>query len=973
MKRILFLSFLIRLLPCSSFAQEYSYTHFDISDGLAGSTIYCITQDKSGFIWTGTETGVSRFDGTHFVTYTTKDGLPDVEILNMFADSKGRVWMAPFSKSICYYYNGRIYNQENDSLLMRIRLGENIQRFAEDKDGNILVQESRALQLIGREGQVVQFDSIGGKPITDCYAICRSQSGHFLIQEKNIVCELADRHFALIYSSSDLNFITHPAYVDLSSSFIVWRYRNAGACLFPFYKGKPIYFPFTYVKYKHLGWNIIGDSLIYRNELSGSLEYNIRTKKSRHFLPGKDVSKVFRDDEGNTWFTTLGSGLFRLNSDNFRNIKLGPVSSAANAVYMIRKVGKELLVGTGDNSVLKFRLPDLDRYVTTKIPGGDKGRVIYAERLQDRQMLFGTGNGIIKVGPSYYRIEIGVKSFFRMDNGELLFACSSGAFSIDPNGPRIIDTLWRERTTTIFYSKGMIYIGTMNGLYMIGKDKSTVDLGQKIPLFKKRISAIVESKDGTLWVSSYDDSGVVGYKDGRVTAVITTREGLSSDICRTMYTQGNYLWVGTDKGLNRITLNGMGYPVVQYTYRDGLASNVVNVIYADSPRVYVGTAAGVSFFDETDMNRSAGCRLLWLGIASSGNDRTKDTAHLELPYTGNNIRFEFVGISYKSVGEIRYRYRLSSLDTAWKESRQTFLDYPSLPSGDYKLQLIAQDKFGTQSNMLSLHFRVQTPFWRTTWFLCFLILCFLMLTWLLVSFRLRRIRKQQRERERLTRKMAEMEHTALKAQMNPHFIFNCLSSIQQLIFEKDEALANKYIVGLARLIRATLNNSSKPLISVQEEINYLSTYLTLEKLRFKEKMNFSIEVAPDIDQTATLIPPMLTQPYAENSMRHGLRHKTDGNGFISVELGIVGENLVVSIRDNGIGREKAALYKTREHIEYQSKGMVLTTDRIRMINALYDRRIEVQVVDLLEDGQPGGTLVILTLPLFHKTTQKLVM
>jgi LytS/YehU family sensor histidine kinase len=178
---------------------------------------------------------------------------------------------------------------------------------------------------------------------------------------------------------------------------------------------------------------------------------------------------------------------------------------------------------------------------------------------------------------------------------------------------------------------------------------------------------------------------------------------------------------------------------------------------------------------------------------------------------------------------------------------------------------------------------------------------------------------------------------------------------------------------LARLIRATLNNSSKPLISVQEEINYLSTYLTLEKLRFKEKMNFSIEVAPDIDQTATLIPPMLTQPYAENSMRHGLRHKTDGNGFISVELGIVGENLVVSIRDNGIGREKAALYKTREHIEYQSKGMVLTTDRIRMINALYDRRIEVQVVDLLEDGQPGGTLVILTLPLFHKTTQKLVM
>jgi hypothetical protein len=646
----------------------------------------------------------------------------------------------------------------------------------------------------------------------------------------------------------------------------------------------------------------------------------------------------------------------------------------ANAVYMIRKVGKELLVGTGNDMLLKFRLPDLGRYVSVKVPGGDKNRVVYAERLKDGRMIFGTSTSILTIGSSYLTvIQTGVKGFFRKDNGELLFPCSSGAFSIDPNHPRIIDTLWRERTTAIFYSKGTTYIGTMNGLYMITKDKSTVYLGQKIPLFRKRISAIVESKDGTLWVSSYNDAGVIGYKDGRVTAVITTREGLSSDICRTMAVQGNYLWVGTDKGLNRITLNGADYPVVQYTYHDGLASNVVNIIYADSPRVYVGTAAGVSLFDETKMNSGIGCRLLWLGISSSGVDRIKDTSHFELPYTNNNIHFEFVGISYKSAGEIRYLHRLSNLDTAWKESRLSFLDYPSLPFGEYNLQLMALDKFGTRSNVLTLHFKVQTPFWRTTWFLGCLILCFLLLTWLLVSLRLRRIRKQQRERELFTRKMAEMEHTALKAQMNPHFIFNCLSSIQQLIFEKDESLANKYIVGLARLIRATLNNSSKPLISVQEEINYLSTYLTLEKLRFKEKMNFSIEVAPEIDQAATLIPPMLTQPYAENSMRHGLRHKTDGNGYIRVELDIVGENLVVSIRDNGIGREKAAHYKTREHIEYQSKGMVLTTDRIRMINAVYEKRIEVQVIDLLEDGQPAGTLVILTLPLFHKTTQKLVM
>src|ERR1700683_2692228 len=94
----------ILLTGQKAFPQEYSYTHYDITEGLAGTKAYCMTQDEDGFIWVGTETGVSRFDGTHFKNFTTLDGLPDVEILAMFGDSRGRLWMAPFRKSICYYY-----------------------------------------------------------------------------------------------------------------------------------------------------------------------------------------------------------------------------------------------------------------------------------------------------------------------------------------------------------------------------------------------------------------------------------------------------------------------------------------------------------------------------------------------------------------------------------------------------------------------------------------------------------------------------------------------------------------------------------------------------------------------------------------------------------------------------------------------------------------------------------------------------
>src|ERR1700722_1313129 len=111
---VILLSVLANFVSSTAFPQEYSYTHYDIKEGLAGTMAYCITQDADGFIWVGTETGVSRFDGTHFSNFTTADGFPGIEVPEIFGDSKGRVGMAPFKKSVCYYYRGKIYHPGND-------------------------------------------------------------------------------------------------------------------------------------------------------------------------------------------------------------------------------------------------------------------------------------------------------------------------------------------------------------------------------------------------------------------------------------------------------------------------------------------------------------------------------------------------------------------------------------------------------------------------------------------------------------------------------------------------------------------------------------------------------------------------------------------------------------------------------------------------------------------------------------------
>jgi hypothetical protein len=262
--------------------------------------------------------------------------------------------------------------------------------------------------------------------------------------------------------------------------------------------------------------------------------------------------------------------------------------------------------------------------------------------------------------------------------------------------------------------------------------------------------------------------------------------------------------------------------------------------------VYVGTPAGLDFFDAGHIGMSSGCRLVLLDVLSSGRSRLADTAALRLPYKDNNIRFDFAGISYKSAGNITYRYRLLGLDSNWKTTKETFLEYPTLPFRDYTLELQAVNKFGRESSLLSIRIAVAAPFWKTTWFESAMLALFLLLTWLFVTFRIRQIRRRQAEQDELNRRLAETEHMALQAQMNPHFIFNCLNSIQQYIFDQDIFAANKYITGFAKLIRATLHNSSEPFITLADEIDYLTTYLALEKLRFKDKMNYVIEAEPSL-------------------------------------------------------------------------------------------------------------------------------
>lgn len=237
----------------------------------------------------------------------------------------------------------------------------------------------------------------------------------------------------------------------------------------------------------------------------------------------------------------------------------------------------------------------------------------------------------------------------------------------------------------------------------------------------------------------------------------------------------------------------------------------------------------------------------------------------------------------------------------------------------------------------------------------------ILITALLVMIR---SRLKSRERiESMNRKVLELHQTNLRQQMNPHFIFNTLNSIQYYVFQHDKISANNYMTKFASLIRKTLENSRHTAITVKEELETLSLYLDLESLRFKEKFEWDIKVDDEIDTLIYKIPTMLIQPYVENAITHGLMYKENGKGHLHIELRLLNDQILCTIEDNGIGRTKAMEIRRQKNTPHQSMGTTITETRLRLVNELYGQKMQVHYTDLQDiHGDPAGTRVQLNIP-----------
>jgi ligand-binding sensor domain-containing protein len=964
------LLFFLSLYISSAFCQEYNYSHYDVKDGLAGSTVYSIAQDKDGFIWYGTETGLSRFDGTHFKNFYTSDGLPDNEIIQLFVDSKNRVWIIPFKNSICYYWKGKIYNQENDSLLRKLNITAELISVIEDSAGNLLIVQKHGIYLIDTARKISAIDKINGAHFTIIKAGL-SKSGKFQIAliVNGVgpfgLTELTANTLSLVRNLNPFRANSFFS-IELSPNFEILRdgdwlhLKNTD-------RDSEIVMP---LPENLISLSRINKSFITINTIDGTRLFDIdKMKVTDTFLRHQTINFVAKDSEDNLWFSVPGKGVYRLSSGRFFNFLSAPQNKP---VFCIQKIDSILYAGLDSYYLLLLNINEKGIALHKISNTASRGRITALVKTDKNNIIAGTDNGLFRLkydgtGIIKFRFDCAaVKSITSLSDDKIIVSTSNGVFDTRTINFEYNDTIWRDRSTCSFSANGkLFYIGTLNGMYIVDNNKKITYAGDSNPIFKNRINAIGQSNDGLIWIAT-NGAGLVACKNNKIEFIIDENKGLTSNICRSVFISSQCVWVGTDKGLNKITYRGDSSQIITYTNADGLSSEIINAIYNEGNDVYVGTPEGLTYFNETQITKKSICNLRITSINTSENKFFSDTSGFLLPHPDNNINFQFVGISYKSGGKINYQYRLIGLDTLWRTTRETSLAYQSLPSGKYELQLIAINKFGVQSNTAHISFTIAKTLWEKTWFRVLLIITFVILLWLLISYRIGLIERREQNKSQTISKIAELEQMALKSQMNPHFIFNCLNSIQHYVMDKDILGANEFISKFSRLIRITLDNSSKAEISIADEIEYITLYMELEQKRFEDKFTFQI-ISDGIAKHNYFIPPMILQPYIENAIRHGVRYRDDDKGKIIVTFENDNGYLVCSVADNGIGRKLSYQYKSKNPIGNQSKGMELTAKRIEMFNQSHISKTSIKINDLEDDlNKPLGTEVIIYFPLEEK-------
>lgn len=993
---------------CSFIVISQTHLTFNYSEekGLPSNRVNCMLRDAEGQTWIGTENGLTKW-ASNFTTYTTQNGLPGDVITALAADGKQQIWIGTRDKGLTVYdgiefknfttQNGLSSNQinkihisKNTQLVfiatqngLTVNDGKNFTRYKSSKWNVSDFLENDTSVWFTTIGHGMHYYHFATKKI---YPLDKNQkffswsaqrwlvtpNGDTLVATNNkLKVVLGTKYHEITFPDSITDLVEDPQNNRwVSTMNKSHSYSSTG--IYKIIKNTPV----LYNDNLNLPDHSITCLLFNRREqalMIGTHDHGLfilpglmfEQFDAEHLGKYHSIQDITEDTEGNIWVS--GSRIW----------KIAPNDSILVYPFDANNQKKQ------KNHLLQPLMHENAKIITN--PQG--GIIISCPTHLHNFNGQGKSSVIRSQNDSCRLLMITKKKQPICALGNQLQFCDYPSFNV-------------VRTVTLDHpvdqikemSDGYWIISKTKGLYWLSNTFELKRMNSQLPFSSLQIAQIETDSYNHLIISDTNGNIYLLKKEDQQLLLVdkwsvlhhfwgTTTRWILCD-------RADNLWIGTDKGLNKISLTHYyltRIPEFQ-TWSNGEGFNNrlgFKAIETKNGNIWVISENKIVRFNPKQLilhEIKPSIKLVQIIKKSNSKywiEPKKSGSWVEIPLSQNNFNYQDNSLSFKLLklntinkDQIWTRYLLKPSNDEWSTPTQhPYILFPHLSEGTYTLVL--QSYFESTPHKITqteYSFTIHPVWYRSNYAYIAYMGIFLFLVVVLVDSRIQKIRREDEVKMKITERMALLKMEALQAQMNPHFIFNALNSLQYNILENNTMHSLEFIGEFSKLIRRTLDNASKHFITLKEEIDYIENYLKVEQMRYLKTFHYSISLAESVDPRKFYIPPMLIQPHVENAIKYSL---TSNIGYSIISFSIIQEKLICMIEDNGIGRANSSKLKKT----HQSKGLSLTNERFNLLNVYYKKNNEyrLEIEDLVDnEGNASGTRVTLIFPIVLETDEQLI-
>jgi hypothetical protein len=948
----------------NAYSQKQIAQHYTMANGLPSNEVFSVLKDKNGYTWFATDGGVCRFDGQTFNTYTTAEGLAENTILEIKEDKYNRIWCRGYSGSFTIIdkdsvhtidISGELNKHKIKFSLYQFELDDSLNLYLANRYNGIIYKSSnpyKRLNPITSTNNSISFYQVNNKKHITSYSMNLEENNH----KSKVAIALKNNLIDVPFNFATLKVNYFLRYVYTAQNLIISLDEKLAIISTINNKVQMQNIPF-----RISALALTTDTTFLIGGFKGEVGIFNIVKSSFKMLDNypSAISNIFF--KNNTcWLTTLKNGTYYIPNTNYTVahenkeplISMLPVSN--DSLYVLNSNSEASLITSNKEEV----------FLNTN----NQNTLMYWQQFDNSQdkyiPLVGCYNYFIDRATNkkyYYKLNDNAK----WNQTEFVTLINSNIYASFYGGIRVYDKKVQEtkqfisanvRTTCLFGHEGVLYLGALQGAYKL-ENNAVIPLDTHA-YFRNRVESIDKiNKENLVIATQAHGIGIYNLTTKQL-RVYDESIGLDKLIIQHAHVDdGGKIWIATYRSIHVLKLGANNSYELLDVVDVELYDQMIKEVRTLNNQVYILAGNLILKIPEKDIKFNTEPFHIILNSLAINDKQInyQEFERISLPPNKNNLLFKYQLLSYTQNHQIEYRYRFN--DDTWIYTSNNELQLASLPSGRYALHIQGRLKNGQWSKSILVNFDIKTAFYKTGWFILASIICSLIFSFLLISWYLKGKFKKRLKEFELQRELESARLMASKSQMNPHFIFNALNSIQSFVLKSEKMLAHQYLNNFSSLIRTYLEYSNKDYIKLEKELELIQSYIKIEQLRIP--FEFELQIADNINIEEDYIFSLLLQPCLENAIWHGLNHKT-GDKKLLVIINKTINKIEINITDNGIGRKQSAIVNANRINKPASVATNNMRSRINSLKLLHKNNINFEIVDNydLKDLSTGTTVLI---------------